>query len=186
MVDKLVRHDSKRSVIEKCIGLLLSEQEPLKFSTFLHMFSAMLTTDSDLSLFGQNFEARYTSRAENWSAIGQVPECSRLAPLDKELELITHRARHVKRLDKCIYSLHYLSHHHPFDGVTEFVARTQEAIDAVRLRSSIASNLRSLSESLSKTNDDDVKLLSRIDCSIADTVRFVADKVDTQVAIDRP
>jgi hypothetical protein len=172
---KWIRDENQRYAVKKFLDLLLSESDPNKFAATLQFLTVMLRSDSGLSQFAQYFAEKWTNRVEYWAKFHSVPfECASLVQLEKEMDLIAQRARHVKRLDKCIYSLDYISRHQPFYPITEFRAENdktegladQQDVEVLRLK--ISDDLKHLDQSVRSIGN--VSTLREISKALSETI----------------
>lgn len=146
---KYVEDISKRDALKKCVDTLLNERDPSKFTSFLHLFTNMLTMDEALLQFSRCFAAAYSEQALHWPRFHPLPDCTSLYCLNTEIELVARRARAIKRLDKCIYSLEYILANQPFHSVTEFQTRINaEENEIISLRDSAKKKLVILEKTL--------------------------------------
>ena len=172
---KWIRDENQRYAVKKFLDLLLSESDPNKFAATLQFLTVMLRSDSGLSQFAQYFAEKWTNRVEYWAKFHSVPfECASFVQLEKEMDLIAQRARHVKRLDKCIYSLDYISRNQPFYPITEFRAENDKAEsladqqDVEVLRLKISDDLKHLDETVRSIGD--VSTLREISKVLSETI----------------
>lgn len=109
----------------------------------------MLAMDESLLRFSRCFASAYSEQALHWPRFHSLPDCTSLYNLNGEIELVARRARAIKRLDKCVYSLEYVSANQPFHSVADFRTRSNaEEIKLASLRDSARRKLEVVEKSL--------------------------------------
>ncbi|XP_057375085.1 uncharacterized protein LOC130696035 [Daphnia carinata] len=166
---KYIDDDLKREAVKKCLDILLGETDPSKFATFFQLVNGMLAADESLLEFSRFFTDNYEQLAAHWPGFHALPDCTPLQRLNVELELIARRCRSLKRLDKCIYSLEFLTSNQPFRPMTEFRSSSQNESEICSLRRAIAIQMKTLERVAHEC--DSVDTLKRINEAIGEALQ---------------
>ena len=158
---KFIGEEEKGDAIRKCLDMLLTERDAGRFSAFLHLFTGMLANDESLISFSRFFATSYSAIAEHWPGFHSLPDCSALQRLNDELEMVVRRSQSIKRLDKCIYSLNFISENQPFRPISEFICNDQKEIS--NLRQELSTQLSSLASSVDQCDSlDTLRTIKRV------------------------